>query len=595
MKSRILLLGAGLCAAAASMGWAQEPPPPEAHGITRDETKASEAARQDASQRPATETPEAQMTEAKARERLKTVVSLSFTNADLRNVLSGLAKTYGLNIIVDDQVKGTVNLTLKGVPLEAALKQILQLNGYTSVWEDSILRVVSREEATATEILYLNFIQPDIALEFLRGEASESGVMKIDETQNGLLVTDRLSSLERMKAVLEKIDVPPQQVLIEAKLLDITHTDLDNLGLKLASGATNFQLRSGGVERQVNVSSGALDLSGPTSDLSTDTFSAVISRGADTVTATIDALIRHRRVKVLASPTVATLNNVEAKITIGEKFPVRETTQTTTGTLETTRFVDVGVTLRVTPKINQNGYIQMKVHPEVSSVSATLTEGPRITTREADTSVIIKEGESVVIAGLIQEDETLIRDRIPLLGHIPFLGLLFQDRGKDYEQKELVVIITPHLLPVIPPQVALGSELEEARQRLDVIQLYFEAADFESGKTLQARQTPERLRIRRAAELYETLARQYPESDLAPEALWRAGELAWTKLRDPVWAHTSFSRLVTGYPADPYAKSGQRRLKEVRPFLSRSSRRSPPPEAEQAAQTTNPFAPPKFR
>jgi type II secretory pathway component GspD/PulD (secretin) len=409
-------------------------------------------------------------------------------------------------------------------------------------------------------------------------------------------VTDRLSKLEAMKKVLAKIDIPPQQVLIQARLLDITHTDQDNLGLKLSSVAFDIPLRAPGTGAPspglLSISSGSLDVSGPSSDLTTDTLTATITRGAETLTAAIDALIRNKRVKVLASPTVATVNNVEAKITIGEKYPIKETTQTTTGTLQTTRFVDVGITLRVTPRINRAGFIQMQIHPEVSSVSSTVTDGPRITTREADTTIIVKERESVVIAGLIKEEETLIRDRIPIVGHIPLLGLLFQNRAKSYEQKELVIVITPYLVPVLPPQVVEGSEIEEARQRLDAMEVYRQGIDFELGKTFQAWQTEEAARLLRAMELYEDLVNRFPSHPLAPEALWRVGDLSWSRFSDASRAEEALTRLSRQYPGSPYAPSAVRRVKEIHAFQARGQRKRTQ-SARKASQQA--LLPPGFR
>ncbi len=501
-------------------------------------------------------------TRGELQERLQKIVNISFSNADLRNVLNGLAKTYGLNIVMDEKVKGAVNISLKGVTLEEALRRILKVGGYIFVIEGSILEVASAEETLVSEILDLRFLDTDVALEFLKGSSSEVGVMKGNETLNGILVTDRISNIERMKEILNKIDIPPQQVLIEAKLLDITHTDLDNFGIALSGGTFQFPIHgSGGAARALDIASGVLNLAGSSADLTTDTFSATLSKGPESVAVTLDALIRDSRVKVLASPTVVTMNNVEAKITIGEKFPIAETTQTTTGTLQTTRFVDVGITLRVTPRINREGFIQMQIHPEVSSVSSTIDAGPRITTREADTTVIVKQGESVIIAGLIQEDETLIKDRIPILGHIPFLGILFQSRSKDLEQKELIVVITPHMVPVEPPHVVEGGNLEKVRSRIEALSLYRQAEDFEMVQTLEARQTPDPFRALRSAELYEQLAHQFPKNPLAPIALWRAGELRLKQLSEPDEALKHYRRLAQEYPKHPYASSARQRLR----------------------------------
>jgi len=543
---------------------------PEPPGITAAEEAPAAPASMSAPAQPVKRESTREDTETK----LAKVVSLSFTNAKLKGVLSGLAKTYGLNIVADETVKGSVNITLRDVSLGDILKQILELNGYTYIWDGPILKVLDMEEETSTELLPLRFIDAEVAVDFLSSSSSEDGILKADELQNSILVTDTLSNISKMRKVLEKIDLAPQQVLIQAQLLDITFTDLDNLGLSLSSVAFDVPLSlSSGGDRILEITAGALNMAGSSSDLTTDTVTATVAKGDESITLTLDALIRDSRVKVLASPTVATLNNVEAKIVIGEKFPIAETTQTTTGTLQTTRFVDVGVTLRVTPKINRAGYIQMQIHPEVSSVSSTIDAGPRITTREADTTLIVKAGETVLIAGLIQEEETMIKDRIPFFGHIPIFGLLFQSRSKDYIQKELVIAITPHLMPVEPPHVVKGSNLEEVRVRNEVIQLWLEANDYEEVKSLQARETPEEIREYKAIDLYDSLAVRFPDHPFAPRALWKVGELSRARLQDYFRAEEAYRRLVTQYSDHRYARQAEKRLRGLQARRERQEKR----------------------
>ncbi len=495
-------------------------------------------------------------------ERLRQVVNLSFTNANLKNVLSSLAKIYGLNIVADESVGGSVTLTLRGVPLEEGLRQILKMNGFGFTVRGEIIEVMRLEQKRAAAVIPVKYINLDTALEFLQPMASEGAVLKVDESANGVLVSDYLSRIEDMKALLLAIDQPPQQVLIESKLIDITHTDLDNLGITLSSVALTVPVRPGSLP--ISLSSGALSLAGTSSDLSGDDLGLTVGRGDDTLTVTLDALIRDRRVKVIANPSILTLNNVEARIIIGEKFPIREQTQTTTGTLETTRFVDVGTTLRVTPRINPDGYIQMHIHPEVSSVSDTLDEGPRITTREADTTVLVKDGQAFVIGGLLQEDETFVKSRIPLLGHIPFLGFFFQNRSKDHEQKELVVVITPHLVETVPDFKKPKTPVHQVAQRLDVEELFTEAQAWDKGLSLKARQAPEPVRSLRAMEVYQTLVDRFPTHPYAMESLWRVGIIARERMNDLDTAEEAFQRLLTQFPKSPHRGSAARQIKGIR-------------------------------
>lgn len=519
-------------------------------------------------------------------DRLKAKVDLSFTNADLKNVLSSLAKVYGLNIVAPESVAGTVTLTLKGITLEEGLRQILKLNGFGFVTRGEIIEVVRLEEERVAEVLSVRHLNPDTALEFLQPIASERAVLKVDEASNGILVSDFMNKIEAMKLVLARIDQPPLQVMIESKLIDITHTDLDNLGVSLSSVGLTIPVKGG--SDPISLASAALDLAGPSSSLTSDEVAFTVGRGSDTLTATIDALIRDRRVKVLATPSVLTVNNVEAKIIIGEKFPIREQTQTTTGTLETTRFVDVGTTLRVTPRIDPNGYIQMHIHPEVSSVSATLDEGPRITTREADTTVYVRDGQAVVIAGLLQEDETRIRGRIPILGHLPFVGILFQNRSKDHTQKELVIIITPRIVDVAKETASAQKllEVEEVADRLEISELFAQGRALENRQTLQARQMPDVLRHLRAAGLYGRVVNRFPAHPLAMESLWRLGRIAREELHDLDRAEAAYQRLLTQFPkANPHLRGAKNQIRLIRLERDRKEGRSPKSLPSKSPQT----------
>ncbi len=499
-------------------------------------------------------------------QRLAARVDLSFTNADLKGVLSSLAKVYSLNIVAPESVTGNVTLTLKGVTLEEGLRQTLKLNGFGFVTREQIIEVVRLEDKRVAQVLTVRYLDPDTALEFLQPMASEHAVLKVDESSNGILVSDFINKIEEMKQFLTQLDQPPRQVMIESKLIDITHTDLDNLGISLSSVGLTIPIKAG--SDPITLASTALDLAGPSSVLTSDELTMTVGRGSDTLTATIDALIRDQKVKVIATPSVLTINNVEAKVIIGEKFPIREQTQTTTGTLETTRFVDVGTTLRVTPRIDPSGFIQMHIHPEVSSVSATLDEGPRITTREADTTVHVKDGQSVVIGGLLQEDETRIRGRIPILGHLPFVGLLFQNRSKNQAQKELVIVITPRIVDVSSMAASAAvrppMEVEEVAGRLEVTEMFAQARALENKQTVQARQMSDMIRQMKAAEIYERTVNRFPSHPLSLESLWRLGRIAREDLHDLDRAEGAYRRILTQFPGvNPRRKGAKQQIRLI--------------------------------
>ena len=501
-------------------------------------------------------------------EKLEQNVSISFTKAELKSVLSFLAKAYSLNMLVDDEIKGTVSIVLKDVTLEKALTYILNLNDFIYVKENEILEIKEVEEDKITGVIDVNFVDTSLATEIVQKFLSEDASIQINDKTDQLIITDTASKIEEARDFLKKVDLPPRQVVIEAKLLDVTHYDYDNLGISWSGSSLFLRMplrwlgQSIDENGHVEMSTFTQSTAGTSSDLSGSQFTVGFSKGGGTLTATIDALIQQRKVKVLANPTITTINNVEAKIVIGEKYPIREQTQTTTGTLETTRFVDIGTTLVVTPRITEDGFVQITIHPEVSSVASTITDGPRITTREADMTVVLKDRQSVVLAGLISENETLYRSKIPILGYLPFIGTFFSSRHKSHDQKELVIIITPYILPSGSNEPIVARYYhEEIGMELDIEQVFQRADDMIKKISLKARNKDESVRYKEAAMSYTTVAARFPLHYLADDGLYKAGMIYFHELKDYSRARDTLLELVENYPKSEFLRKAKSTLR----------------------------------
>lgn len=506
-------------------------------------------------------------------DRLEQKVDLSFTNANLTTVLSGISGLYGVNILIDKGITGTVTVNLKDVVLKDGISAILKANDYSYTIEDDMIKVVAYEEMGVTEVIQLNFVEPSVAYDFVVKFVSENGELKTNESLNCLIMTDHPKSIKKAKEVIEKIDLPPRQVLIEAKVLDITYTDLANLGVQWQS---NIKTGSAIVQDVVDFD---FSLPGPDSDMDSDQFTLGIDIKDWDIDATVEALIQKQKAKVLASPSIIALNNVEARINIGEKVPIREETQTTTGTTETTRFVDVGVTLRVTPRISGDDYVQLVIHPEVSSVSTILDAGPRITTREADTTVLVKNRQTVVIAGLLKEEEDHTKGKVPILGSVPILGWLFRNRSTETYQKELVIFITPYILPS-PQEVMLTestfekkSLLEQMGDRMSFMELCHRAENLESEDSVESRNKDYRTRMHQAALTYEQLLGMYPDDYRAPEIQYHVGEIYYSKLENYPMAKKTFQNLLERYPGSSCERRAENFLRRIERIEKRSHRK----------------------
>ncbi len=402
------------------------------------------------------------------------LVSLDYKEANLSSVLRALSYSYDLNLVATRDVTGTVTVNLRDVTVDEALQAILSVNGYAFTRKGNLIYITPGPGTEgidlATESIRLSYLTAAEAQRLLGRVISGKGDIQINEATNSLVITDFPASIQKVKEVLVSIDVAPAQVLIESKIVDIQDKAYENFGTTYTLTYDPKGSTPGLFDRVTSYDesmSSTTTLAGPSSALSGGQFTLTTTMKDFEATATLDALIQANQARLLASPSIATLNGKEARIIIGEKFPYKEKTQTTTGTTETTRFIDVGTTLKVTPMVSPDGWITMNVHPEVSSVSAALDAGPRITTREADATVRVANGQTIIIGGLINRKDDKIKGGIPFLRAIPVIGFLFSKRSSDFEETELTVFITPYIIKN-PRQIAQKDQISSQEVFFDV-------------------------------------------------------------------------------------------------------------------------------
>jgi type II secretory pathway component GspD/PulD (secretin) len=272
------------------------------------------------------------------------------------------------------------------------------------------------------------------------------GIIKIDARTNKLIVTDLPKQLELIEGVIRAFDQKDAQVMIEAKILEVTLEDNFKMGIDWDVIAQKYvkltQTLKIGLTEGANLKIGTL-VGGGSSQLEGD-YSALI-----------EALRTVGDVNTLSSPKIMALNNQESKILIGSKEPYSTkssvASEQTTTTAESVTFVDLGVKLYVTPTINENGFVTMKIRPEVSSKSGTYTTAdnntiPIISTTEAETVIMVKDGATVIIAGLIKDTLSKSFSKLPILGDAPVLGKFFTKTLDLKKKEEIVVLLTPHIV-----------------------------------------------------------------------------------------------------------------------------------------------------
>ena len=264
-----------------------------------------------------------------------------------------------------------------------------------------------------------------------------------DSRTNSLVISGYPSDIRMIKRYIKKLDARNRQVVIAAKIIEIT---LD----KNHSEGINWSKLMPRNNTEKDVSNDNI-LSTNLFDTSTNSYTLSFKFGTldnEQFNAVLQALKNNSKVKVVSNPTITTLNNQEAKILIGEKIPFEETTTSTTGTSTKVDFQDVGIKLTVTPSISSDNYVTLKIHPEISQQKGVVqaTGKPIIGSTEADTSILVRNTDTLVIGGLVKETTSNVSNKIPILGDIPGLGRAFQFNKVEKNRTETIIFITPTIV-----------------------------------------------------------------------------------------------------------------------------------------------------
>jgi type IV pilus secretin PilQ/predicted competence protein len=288
-----------------------------------------------------------------------------------------------------------------------------------------------------TEVFNLNFANAKDIEEAINNLVSSDGRVGIDERLNSILISDTMANIERISQALEKLDVKAPQVMIEALVVNVKLTDELKMGVDWTKLGTSS-----------NLLTQALNVTGSTNPYGKITFST--TPGNWNIQGLIDFVETNKDVRILANPKVLVLNNHTAIIKTVKEIPYKEESETSQGGSSTsTQFKEAGVTLEVTPQITEDGYVIMNIKPEQSAQIDTFTiensEVPVIEKRNTNTTLCVKDGQTVIIGGLRERQPSIQESKVPILGDIPFIGALFRKVDVDQVESELGIFITPHI------------------------------------------------------------------------------------------------------------------------------------------------------
>lgn len=387
----------------------------------------------------------------------------SYVLAALDNMRSNRGK-----IIIDEDT-GSVVLVDTPASIELMKKAIAQI-----------------EQPLDTMVFDLKYAKADVVAEKLRSriDAKAVGSITADERSNQILVRVFPGRRDEVEKVIRSLDVPTKEVLIEARVLQVVLNPTYDLGVDITGpithkGKTVFDLSSSMLdESALNTAAAA----GTATDNLADTFGrvAVGNFNANEFTAAIRAEQQVSDTKILSSPQILVTNNEEAKIHIGDTVPYIVATTNGTGdnaiTSDDVRFVDVGLKLSVVPTINDDGMVTMKLTPEISEVVATIksAEGstiPQVNKTEVETSVMVKDGQTIIMAGLRNQDKVHTKKGIPGLMDIPFLGQAFSRTSDSMTNTEIVILITPHIVKGTDDYEKIEGTIKGPKTYNDSIQL----------------------------------------------------------------------------------------------------------------------------
>ncbi|HGG7793149.1 TPA: type IV pilus secretin PilQ [Neisseria meningitidis] len=413
-------------------------------------------------------------------------ISLDFQDVEIRTILQILAKESGMNIVASDSVNGKMTLSLKDVPWDQALDLVMQARNLDMRQQGNIVNIAPRDELLAKDKAFLQ-AEKDIAdlgalysqnfqLKYKNVEEFRSilrldnadttgnrntlisgrGSVLIDPATNTLIVTDTRSVIEKFRKLIDELDVPAQQVMIEARIVEAADGFSRDLGVKFgATGKKKLKNDTSAFGWGVNSGFGDDDKWGAETKINlpitaaANSISLVRAISSGALNLELSASESLSKTKTLANPRVLTQNRKEAKIESGYEIPFTVTSIANGGSSTNTELKKAVLGLTVTPNITPDGQIIMTVKINKDSPAQCASGNQTIlciSTKNLNTQAMVENGGTLIVGGIYEEDNGNTLTKVPLLGDIPVIGNLFKTRGKKTDRRELLIFITPRIM-----------------------------------------------------------------------------------------------------------------------------------------------------
>jgi type IV pilus secretin PilQ/predicted competence protein len=388
------------------------------------------------------------------------IPSLDLNNAEMSVVLRAIAKFSGLNIVAGEDVQGNVSLFLSDVTVKSALDAILATNGYAYIHKNNVVYVLSAEKLgedkvqTITRVFFLQYldaaeVEESISEVFGGGEGNSGGgsgggnTISSNPSSNSIIITDTPDQVDKIVSLLTEIDRPFKQVRIESRLVELRLTNSLDFGINWSfynenSPENRFDFNNAPRGR----SDGLLSSPGM--------FQFGMFGDGAVVSGYLQAEAETGNIRILANPSVTVKHNTRAEIKITNELPVIEANISQGTITESVSYQETGITLEVTPRINDQGDITMKVRPtqRIAGARVVLQNSSAfpIDTRTVETELRVPDSATFVIGGLRSNDVNKTHQKVPLLGDIPILGLAFSRKVDQDIQNELLLFVTPTIV-----------------------------------------------------------------------------------------------------------------------------------------------------
>lgn len=381
-------------------------------------------------------------------------ITIDVQEADIQTVIRSFSEFSGTNIVAGPEVEGKVTAHLSGVPWRQAMDIILKSHGFGYREEYGMIRVSTIDKLTKeeldvqaaerkrddllpleTRIIALSFSKATEVRDALKDILSQRGSIQVQAGVNALIVNDISKNVDKVAAMVADLDRKIRQVEIVAKLVDVDFDATREMGVR-------WDLLNLASQNMNAVGDFTLDARSA-SPVGTFRVGTVQSWGE--VQAIIDLLEKENKANIISNPRIVTAENREASIMVGKEIPLIVSDEAGNPITELTK---IGIILRVTPHVNLDNTITLDLHPEVSDLAAqaTVQGGVVIVMSEADTRVVVGDGETAVIGGLINESENSLESGVPILKDIPVFGSLFKLSSKNTKKRELIIFVTPKLI-----------------------------------------------------------------------------------------------------------------------------------------------------